>query len=83
MNCQNVSPHKSKILISLIPVFDQLLATALLLLMLISISDERNSKGDDISGLFPFLMAVGLAGILSSFALNSGAAINPAKDFSP
>ena len=51
--------------------------------MLLCIGDERNRKGSDMSGLNPLLMGIGLIGILNSFALNSGAAINPAKDFSP
>ena len=64
-------------------VFDQLLGTTLLLIMLLAIGDDRNNGYTDISGLNPLLMGIGLIGILNSFALNAGAAINPAKDFAP
>ena len=64
-------------------VFDQLLGTTLLLIMLLCVGDERNRIGSDTSGLNPLLMGIGVIAILNSFALNAGCAINPAKDFSP
>ena len=61
--------------------FDQLLGTALLLIIILSVTDERNMKVP--SGLVPLFIGLGLTAIHLSFAFNAGCAINPARDFSP
>ena len=60
---------------------DQLLATALLLIIILAVTDENNMKVP--SGLVPLYIGLGLAAIHLSFALNAGCAINPARDFAP
>ena len=61
--------------------FDQILGTALLLVIICSVTDSRNMNV--ISGLVPLLIGFGLLAIHLSFGLNAGCAINPARDFSP
>ena len=62
-------------------VVDQALGTAVLLVIILAVTDERNMKVT--SGLVPLLIGLGLAAIHISFAFNAGCAINPARDFSP
>jgi len=57
---------------------DQLLGTALLLIIILSVNDKHNK-----TGLAPLYIGLGLTAIHLSFALNAGCAINPARDFSP
>ena len=61
--------------------FDQLLGTALLLIIILSVTDERNMKVP--SGFVPLFIGLGLTAIHLSFAFNAGCAINPARDLSP
>lgn len=61
--------------------FDQILGTALLLIIILAVTDEKNMKV--ISGLVPLLIGLGLTAIHISFGLNAGCAINPARDFAP
>ena len=88
---------------------DQMLGTALLLLIILAVTDEENMK--ITSSLVPVIIGLGLSAIhlrlvsklgwthisktcpmvatqyseysTSSFGLNAGSAINPARDFSP
>jgi len=60
---------------------DQTLGTALLLLIILAVTDEDNMK--ITSSLVPLLIGLGLTAIHLSFGLNSGSAVNPARDFSP
>ena len=62
-------------------VLDQFLGTALLLIIILSVTDGRNMKVT--SSLVPLYIGLGLTAIHLSFALNAGCAINPARDFSP
>ena len=62
-------------------VMDQALGTAVLLVIILAVTDEKNMKVT--SGLVPLLIGLGLAAIHISFAFNAGCAINPARDFSP
>ena len=62
-------------------IVDQALGTAVLLVIILAVTDERNMKVT--SGLVPLLIGMGLAVIHISFAFNAGCAINPARDFSP
>ena len=62
-------------------IVDQALATALLLVIILAVTDKRNM--DVPSGLIPPLIGLGLAAIHISFAYNAGCAINPARDLSP
>ena len=91
--------------------FDQVLGTALLVIIILSVTDKRNMKIE--ASLVPVIIGLGLTSIhlrltncqivkkslccvsvcdvcavckqflLFSFGLNAGAAINPARDFSP
>ena len=61
--------------------FDQILGTALLLIIILAVTDAKNMNVS--SGLVPLLIGLGLAAIHNSFGLNAGSAINPARDFSP
>ena len=61
--------------------FDQILGTAMLLIIILAVTDDRNMK--IASGLVPLCIGLGLAAIHISFGLNAGCAINPARDFSP
>ena len=62
-------------------VMDQALGTAVLLVIILAVTDERNMKVS--SGLVAPLIGLGLAAIHISLAFNAGCAINPARDFSP
>ena len=62
-------------------VMDQALGTAILLVIILAVTDERNMKV--ASGLVAPLIGLGLAAIHISLAFNAGCAINPARDFSP
>ena len=62
-------------------VMDQALGTAVLLIIILAVTDERNMKVT--SGLVAPLIGLGLAAIHISLAFNAGCAINPARDFSP
>ena len=61
--------------------FDQILGTALLVIIILSVTDKRNMKIE--ASLVPVVIGLGLTSIHLSFGLNAGAAINPARDFSP
>ena len=62
-------------------VFDQLFGTALLLIIILAVTDEHNMKINQ--SLVPLFIGLGLTAIHISFALNAGSAINPARDFAP
>lgn len=60
---------------------DQVVGTLLLLLIVCSISDTKNSAPP--AGLGPVLVGAGVFSIGCSFGTNCGYAINPARDLSP
>lgn len=60
---------------------DEFLGTALLVGVLFAIIDIRNQPVQ--SNLAPFIIGVLIVGIGLSFGLNTGYAINPARDFGP
>ena len=62
-------------------VMDQALGTAVLLVIILAVTDGKNMKVD--SGLVAPLIGLGLAAIHISLAFNAGCAINPARDFAP
>ena len=62
-------------------VVDQLVGTALLLIIIMAACDRRNMNLS--SGQIPLAIGLGLTVIHLGFATNAGAAINPARDFSP
>ena len=62
-------------------VFDQLIGTALLLIIILAVTDDKNMKVP--SGMVPLYIGLGLTLIHLSFAFNAGCAINPARDFAP
>ena len=71
------SPESSTVTL----IFDQMLGTAILLLIIMAVTDPKNMGVS--SGLVPLLIGLGLSSIHFSLALNAGCAINPARDFSP
>lgn len=67
---------------SVITLFmDQLLGTAMLLIIILAVTDNKNMKVP--SGMVPLYIGLGLTAIHLSFAYNAGCAINPARDFAP
>jgi len=60
---------------------DQMLGTALLLIIILAVTDDNNMNIQ--SSLVPITIGLGLTAIHLSFGLNAGCAINPARDFSP
>jgi len=60
---------------------DQMLGTAMLVLIILAVTDEQNMKIS--ASLVPLLIGLGLTSIHLSLGLNAGSAINPARDFSP
>lgn len=66
---------------SLVPGFiDQVIGTALLLLLVFAITDERNQPAGNLTALSIGLVVVGIG---MSFGGMHGYAINPARDFGP
>jgi len=62
-------------------VFDQLLGTALFVIVILAVTDSRNMSV--APGLVPLLIGLGLIGVHLSFGLNSGTGVNPARDLAP
>jgi MIP family channel proteins len=60
---------------------DQIVGTALLVGVVLGITDERNSPAPN--GLVPVIVGLLVLAIGASFGFNSGYAINPARDFGP
>lgn len=55
--------------------------TFILLIGIFAITDSKNSEV--LSGLKPFTIGLLLVSVGSSFGMNSGYAINPARDLAP
>jgi len=62
-------------------VIDQIVGTALLVAVILGISDSRNSPAP--AGLAPVIVGLLVLLIGATFGFNSGYAINPARDFGP
>jgi len=62
-------------------VSDQVLGTAILLIIINAATDKKNMNLP--SGMIPLTIGLGLTSIHISLALNAGCAINPARDFMP
>ena len=62
-------------------LIDQIVGTALLVLVVFALGDEKNSAPQ--SNLAPLIVGAIVAMIGMSYGLNTGYAINPARDFSP
>jgi MIP family channel proteins len=60
---------------------DQFVGTALLMLVVLAISDARNAP--PAAGMAPLIVGLLVAVIGMSFGYNAGYAINPARDFGP
>src|SRR5688572_19037582 len=60
---------------------DQFVGTALLMLVVLAISDARNAP--PTSGMAPLIVGLLVVVIGMSFGFNAGYAINPARDFGP
>jgi MIP family channel proteins len=61
--------------------FNEALASALLVAVILAITDSRNSPAPN--GLAPIVVGLLVIGIGVSFGFNTGYAINPARDFGP
>jgi MIP family channel proteins len=61
--------------------FDQFLGTALLVILVLAITDVKNKVIE--VGLAPFAVGLAVVAIGMSFGGNAGYAINPARDFGP
>ena len=60
---------------------DQVVGTAILMGVILGITDSRNSAPH--AGMVPFIVGLLVMGIGMAFGTNSGYAINPARDFGP
>ncbi|MEV6863325.1 MIP/aquaporin family protein [Streptosporangium subroseum] len=60
---------------------DQVIGTAILLLLILAVSDIRNSA--PLANLAPFIVGLIVVGIGMAWGTNAGYAINPARDFGP
>ncbi|KAI6174419.1 Major intrinsic protein domain containing protein [Aphelenchoides besseyi] len=60
--------------------FDQFFTTAILSLIVLSITDDRNKVPKMAQ---PAIIGIALWGIISQYSHNCGAALNPARDFAP
>ncbi|GGO57496.1 aquaporin [Streptomyces daqingensis] len=63
------------------PLLDQIIGTALLLLLICAIIDQRNTG--PMANLAPFITGLVVVMIGLTFGTNAGYAINPARDFGP
>lgn len=63
------------------PVIDQIIGTALLVLLILAVVDTLNLAPR--SNLGPFIIGLIVAAIGMSYGANAGYAINPARDFGP
>lgn len=63
------------------PLVDQIVGTALLLMLIAAVIDMRN--GGVKANLGPLIIGFSVAAIGISFGANAGYAINPARDFGP
>lgn len=63
------------------PLFDQIVGTAFLIMLIAAVVDSRNLA---VTGnLGPFIIGLAVAAIGMSFGANAGYAINPARDLGP
>jgi glycerol uptake facilitator protein len=60
---------------------DQIIATALLMILILAVSDTRNSA--PLANLAPLIIALGVVGSAMGWASDAGYAINPARDLGP
>lgn len=63
------------------PLIDQVIGTALLVLLIFALTDARNQPPK--SNLAPLIVGLVVAAIGMSFGADAGYAINPARDFGP
>ena len=63
------------------PLIDQIVGTALLLMLIAAIVDMRNTGA--MANLGPLIVGLAVGAIGMSFGANAGYAINPARDFGP
>jgi len=61
--------------------FDEFLGAAILLVVICAITDKRN--GPPPAGLVPLALFIAILGIGQAFGMQTGYAINPARDFGP
>ncbi|KIP08611.1 hypothetical protein PHLGIDRAFT_34899 [Phlebiopsis gigantea 11061_1 CR5-6] len=61
--------------------FEEFLGTTILLLVICAVTDKRNSPPP--AGLVPLVLFVTLLGISAALGMQTGFALNPARDFGP
>ncbi|KAG9040479.1 hypothetical protein FS837_000562 [Tulasnella sp. UAMH 9824] len=62
--------------------FSEFLVTAMLLFIVLTVTDRRNAMAPP-STLVPLIIFVAVVALTACFALQTGAAMNPARDFGP
>lgn len=62
-------------------VFDQVVGTAILLFLILAVTDVRNSA--PVAWMAPFIVGLIVVAIGMAWGTNAGYAINPARDFGP
>lgn len=60
---------------------DQIFATSLLVIIALSVLDERNMAAP--KGMAPLVIGLGVTSLVCAFVFNCGAALNPARDLGP
>ena len=60
---------------------DQVVGTAILIMVILGITDQRNAPAP--TGLAPVIVGLLVVGIGAAYGVNSGYAINPARDLGP
>lgn len=63
-----------------VPVYDQIVATAAMLIALQALTDPRTNLPDY---LHPFIAGMMITGMVISFGYQCGATLNPARDLAP
>ncbi|CAL9621744.1 MIP/aquaporin family protein [Streptomyces sp. enrichment culture] len=63
------------------PLLDQIIGTAMLLMLICAVIDTRNTA--PMANLGPFIIGLIVVAIGLTFGTNAGYAINPARDFGP
>lgn len=92
LDCQLVN-HQAAWLILCIPIlqldymtpvscfFNEFVGTAMLMLVILAITDKKN--GPPPTGLVPLVIFIAILGIGSALGMQTGYALNPARDLGP
>ncbi|KAF4031042.1 Major intrinsic protein [Phytophthora infestans] len=78
---RNFATHPNPEISNLTAFYTEALATGILLLCMYAITDQRNRSPGTVGTPFAFALMIMALGM--SFGMNTGYAMNPARDFSP